>query len=290
MSGGDHGQGPFLLLIVKHIFHPTDLGADGLPAFHHALRIAVAARGSLTVLHVSSAPEALQDHLPQSRRTLAEWGMLAHEHDTAGLRTLGIGVKKVVADGSDPVEACLNYLGRHPTDLIVLTTHQRSGRTVWGARSVSEPLARAAGGSTLLLPVGRAGFVRAHDGRVDLRRVLVALGDPRESRAATREAVRMAELLAPEGLEVHLLHVGEDELPVPALDHRSIRSITKHVRSGDVVEGILSVSAELHMDLVVMASRGHDGFLDALRGSTTERVLRQVTCPLLVGTVSPDAV
>ena len=44
------------------------------------------------------------------------------------------------------------------------------------------------------------------------------------------------------------------------------------------------------MDLVVMASRGHDGFLDALRGSTTERVLRQVTCPLLVGTVSPDAV
>ena len=154
---------------------------------------------------------------------------------------------------------------------------------------MSEPLARAAGGRTLLLPVGCAGFVRAHDGLVDLRRVLVALGDPRESRAAIREAVRMAELLAPDGVELHLLHVGEDQLPVPVPDHRSIRSITKHARSGDVVEGILSVSAELPVDLVVMASRGHDGFLDALRGSTTERVLRQVGCPLLVGTVTPDA-
>lgn len=273
-------------MIVKHIFHPTDLGADGLPAFHHALRIAVAARGSLTVLHVSTAPEALQDHLPQSRRTLAEWGLLAHEHDTAGLRSLGVGVKKVVADGSDPVEACLKYLDRHPTDLVVLTTHQRAGRTVWGTRSVSEPLARAVGGSTLLLPVGGAGFVRAHDGKVDLQRVLVTLGDPHESRTAIQEAGRLAGLLAPDGVEYHLLHVGPDERPVTSMpEQQPGSSVTRHMRSGEVVEGILDVAGELEVDLVVMASRGHDGFLDALRGSTTERVLRQLKCPLLVGTV-----
>jgi nucleotide-binding universal stress UspA family protein len=35
------------------------------------------------------------------------------------------------------------------------------------------------------------------------------------------------------------------------------------------------------VDLVVMPSRGHLTWLDDLRGSTTERVLRQIDCPLL---------
>jgi nucleotide-binding universal stress UspA family protein len=30
-----------------------------------------------------------------------------------------------------------------------------------------------------------------------------------------------------------------------------------------------------------MSTAGHHSFLDALRGSTTERVLRQLSCPLL---------
>ena len=34
-------------------------------------------------------------------------------------------------------------------------------------------------------------------------------------------------------------------------------------------------------DLIVMATEGHQGFLDAIRGSTTERVLRQAPCPVL---------
>ena len=44
---------------------------------------------------------------------------------------------------------------------------------------------------------------------------------------------------------------------------------------------ILAVAGECAADLVVMATRGHDGFLDALRGSTTERVVRHARCPVL---------
>jgi hypothetical protein len=32
---------------------------------------------------------------------------------------------------------------------------------------------------------------------------------------------------------------------------------------------------------VVMATQGHHGFLDALRGSTTERIVRHAACPVL---------
>ncbi|MCA9420743.1 MAG: universal stress protein [Nitrospira sp.] len=37
-------------------------------------------------------------------------------------------------------------------------------------------------------------------------------------------------------------------------------------------------------DLIVMAIQGHQGFLDALRSSTTERVLREAPCPILAVT------
>ena len=53
------------------------------------------------------------------------------------------------------------------------------------------------------------------------------------------------------------------------------------VRYGDPVEEIIDHVTWDHIDLIAMATAGHHGFLDALRGSTTERVLRQAPCPVL---------
>jgi nucleotide-binding universal stress UspA family protein len=52
-------------------------------------------------------------------------------------------------------------------------------------------------------------------------------------------------------------------------------------RDGEVVETILALAGECAADLIVMATAGRQGFLDALRGSTTERVLRGGAVPLL---------
>ena len=56
---------------------------------------------------------------------------------------------------------------------------------------------------------------------------------------------------------------------------------THTVRSGDIVEEILQVAQEEQPNLIVMPTQGHNGFLDALRGSTTERVIREAHCPIL---------
>ena len=53
------------------------------------------------------------------------------------------------------------------------------------------------------------------------------------------------------------------------------------VQRGDVVEQILAVSTACTADLIVLATQGHHGFLDALRGSTSERILRGARCPVL---------
>jgi nucleotide-binding universal stress UspA family protein len=53
------------------------------------------------------------------------------------------------------------------------------------------------------------------------------------------------------------------------------------VRQGDVIEEIVKIEREWHPDLMVRATQGHLDFLDAVRGRTTERVLRNVRCPVL---------
>ena len=58
-----------------------------------------------------------------------------------------------------------------------------------------------------------------------------------------------------------------------------VRKVAAH--ANDVARGIVDHIREDEPDLVVMATKGHDGFLDMFRGSKTERVLRAVSCPLM---------
>jgi nucleotide-binding universal stress UspA family protein len=53
------------------------------------------------------------------------------------------------------------------------------------------------------------------------------------------------------------------------------------IKQGDVVDVICETAEEIKADLLVMTTEGRHGFLDALRGSHSERVLHKATCPLL---------
>jgi len=61
----------------------------------------------------------------------------------------------------------------------------------------------------------------------------------------------------------------------PACSWRRISS------GGEPVNQIIKVAQQHSVDLIVMATAGHNGFLDVLRGSVTEQILRRVPCPLL---------
>lgn len=173
----------------------------------------------------------------------------------------GIDVTKVLATDSDPVAALLDHLEQNPTDLVVLATHQRERRARWFSTAVAEPLARGSGLLTLFLPAGGEGFVSRSDGSVSLRRIATAL--QRDDVAFTA------------------LHVGDPSaMPAVSFEPREGWSWRTLTIEGDVVQTILAVASECAADLIVMATRGHHGFLDALRGSTTERVLRQARCPV----------
>ena len=57
--------------------------------------------------------------------------------------------------------------------------------------------------------------------------------------------------------------------------------IPVHVNTARVADGIVAAARDRDACLIAMATRGHDGFADVLRGSHSEQVLRDAGCPVL---------
>ncbi len=62
---------------IRTIVHPTDFSEASAEAFAHALRIALAEKPTLTLLHVAEADEDSEwTKFPHVRETLARWGLM----------------------------------------------------------------------------------------------------------------------------------------------------------------------------------------------------------------------
>jgi len=70
-------------------------------------------------------------------------------------------------------------------------------------------------------------------------------------------------------------------MPTLYLPHHPGWKWEERLIPGDPVESILKEAASWSPDLIVMSTQGHRDFLDAFRGSTTERVLRGAKCAVL---------
>jgi len=268
---------------LYRVFHPSDFSEGDLPAFAHALRIAVAARGTLNLLHVApKGSSADWNNFPSSTQTLKEWGLLPMDAQRDALAELGLGVRKVERAGDDPVAEIADHIRRHETDLVVLSTHQRQGLSRWTHSSIAEKTAHKTRAMTLFVPRRVQGFVSRETGAINLRNIFVPLAKAPDPTLSVAAAAAVAELLTPLEVKFHLFHAGaEEDMPAtPRLDKPGW-AWERTAWEGDPVEHILNAAEEREADLIVMATRGHHEFLDALRGSVTERVLRGARCPVL---------
>lgn len=137
----------------------------------------------------------------------------------------------------------------------------------------------------------------------DYRTILVTTDFSEQALAGVEEAARLGRRL---GSKLVLLYVVEDRMP-PVLDatswtaamkeHRGIaeRNLAAYadehlagceheevVAVGHPHEAILKEASKCSAELIVMASHGYGLLGRALLGSTTERVLHDAPCPVLV--------
>ena len=266
--------------VIRTVLHPSDFSEASLVAFAHALRAALISKGKLVLIHVSDEDQRQWTEFPRVRETLTRWNLLPAGSPRSAVAELGIDVVKVIGQTADPVKGVLGYIEQHGADLIVLATHHHG--LDWLHHSISEPIARKSSEMTLFVPAGTRGFVSLTDGFVSLRNVLIPVATTPQPQPAIAGAVRLVQQLKCESGKFTLLHVGEDK-SAPTVVTQDVNGWTWHrmTKQGNVIDVILETARQTDADLILMSTDGRNGFLDALRGSHSERVLRHAPCPLL---------
>lgn len=266
---------------VESIFHPTDFSPASDAAFAHALAIALIGNTTLVIMHAGRV-HVVEDwaRFPRVRTTLEQWQLLAPGSPrSAVFEQLAIRVTKIDAQGN-PVQACLNHIEEQQPDLIVLATRGRHGLPLWLKPSVAQAIARRTTAMTLFVPRGCRSMVSSN-GVIRLRRLLLPIDHQPSAQEAMIRAVRAAEAFGVgDAVEIVMLHINGGDFP--QLNHPPSQACTwtETRREGDVAEAILNAAQE-EVDLITMATEGRHGFIDAMRGSVTERVVRGAPCPVL---------
>ncbi len=263
---------------VNSIFHPSDFSETSELAFAHALAIALIRETELVIMHARRGEREDWSQFPAVRKTLARWQVLeAGSLPSEIFEKLAVRVTKVSARG-DPVRASMRQIEKQKPDLVVLATRGRHGLPLWLKPSVAQAIAHRTSAMTLFVPHGCRGIVSL-GGVINLRRVLLPVDHKPDPSEVVIRATRAAEALGDECVEIVLLHVNGTEFPRFDRPDGEAWVLKELRREGDVVAVILDAAKEA--DLIVMATEGEQGIIDALRGSVTERVVRDAPCPVL---------
>jgi len=271
------------MLPLRKIFHPTDFSAHDKTSLVHALKLACLAKAELTMMHVDPTVGKNDfEDFPRIRPLLVTWGLLPEGSAKDDVGRLGIEIKKIRAVADNTSTAILRYLATDPTDLLVLSTHQREGLSRLTYESIAEPVAHRSRAKTLFIPAGVAGFVSPETGAPNLQRILIPVSRQPNPQPAIDAATELATLLGSENVLFEMVHIGTDE-DFPKVNQPEHQGWTweRLIARGNPVDWILATGKEFDVDLIVMMTEGHNNVIDILRGSTTDRVLRGARAPLL---------
>lgn len=269
---------------LTRIVHPTDFSDGSEVAFAHALKLACGASAEIDIVHVESSPE----HMDNSRflnvhQRLIDWGMLPEGSSREDVAKLGIRVLKATMIDSDPVHGLVSFLKQHRADLVVMATHQRHGFARWLHKEVAHKVARLTWAPTLFVPFDAAGFVDAATGECLLDHVLFPVDETPHPQPGINLLEDVMGAMQCQEPTISVCHVGKEDFDVPKLRYPAHPSWNWEmvVRPGNVVDEILEVAEQKSAQLIAMTTAGHHGFLDAFRGTTTDRVVHDAPCPVL---------
>jgi nucleotide-binding universal stress UspA family protein len=270
---------------IRSVVLPTDFTETASVAFAYALKAAMIAKAELDIIHASSAKGEAHGHqFPSVMSLLEKWGILeAGSPRSDVIEKLGVKINKVSAETNQHVNFTLSYIENHATDLIVIPHHSYSQKGGFFRRKSAEPIVRKSAELALFIPDKCQGFVSPETGEVSLTKILIPVDFDPDPQLAANAAMRVARAMGAENVHFQVLHVGRPGSAPRVEFSQDFKGWTLEVIEieGDPEEVITQSIRKSRPELVVMTTAGHDGFLDALRGSTTERVLRDSRVPLL---------
>jgi nucleotide-binding universal stress UspA family protein len=274
--------------LPPHILSATDFSAQSERAFFHALALTVTRQAHLTLLHIGpeSRNQVPWERYPNVRDTLVAWNQLAADASRTDVLTqLGLDVKKKAMRDEDPYNGMLDYLGKRPTDLLVMATAGQDDNSLVRRESIAESVAQTSRRRTLLLPQTAANLVDSATGKGLLRKALFVYDHEPDPRASLPWLNEWLPPLGPEPIELHMLYVGEDsETPELVLPGKSTMRWSRVTEYGPHLATILGYIERFTPDLVIMMNQPKTGLVARFRGSLSSQVLRKAQLPMLLMT------
>jgi nucleotide-binding universal stress UspA family protein len=199
-----------------------------------------------------------------------------------------IVIRPVVVVGH-PAEQIVGYAEKQDIDLIIMSTHGRSGIGLWALGSMANKVVRAIERPVVL--------IRTRGARPDVRekdiwdRMLVSLDGSTESEAVlpyvTELAARLkAEITLLRALPVHFHHLYADaegylQQVAGDIEARGV-TVRIEIRVGGAAEEIVRMADQSQADVVAMSTHGRSGLTRWALGSVAEKVLHAGNTPLLL--------
>lgn len=267
---------------ANSILHPTDFSPSSESAFAHALAIALNNKASLRILHIvgDSNEDVDWNEYPSVRKTLERWGKLepgSRRSDVAN--KLGVEVKKLVGVDKNVAKSIAELTEVEDIDLIVMATNEHRDNPFWSTGHISFDVSKRSHLPTLFVPDGARGCVSLDDGTTELNQVLIAVDHQPDAQPALERIVWAMDKFGGTDSRVTVLHVGPQE-SFPRLNRPNQGGFqwSTMTRSGNAAKEIVAAAQETNADLIVMVTAGKQGFWDALRGSTANKVLKHAPC------------
>jgi nucleotide-binding universal stress UspA family protein len=259
----------------------------------------------LDLLHVCNVEESQQfsmrqayiEHMAETLRSQCE-----EIKSKAGLKD---GRKAAVFRGKVvvgyPAEEILKYAEQNSIDIIMLSTHGKSGIKRWGLGSVADKVIHQTSASVWVVPAAlHEGIL--YDKMPEERAILVPLDGSELAEAVIPHIitlvkqrdvdtsvtlVNVARLPSHKFTDEEREFIGENPAAIPTAGRLYLEKIAAQFREeglkvefeqlvGDPAEEIVRYAAATHPRLIVMSTHGRSGFSRFVFGSVTENVLHRL--------------
>lgn len=291
--------------VIRHVLCPIDFSETSRRALDHAAAIAHWYEARLTVLYVYPNLPVLD--VPPI--TLSESGREAINREIERFTAVvprDVPLNSLIVEAPEIHREIQAQVTALDADLLVLGSHGRSGvkRLILG--SVAERTLRHAPCPVLL--VTPAAGDPSPTAPVRFKQIVCGVDFSKESVAAVKYAIAFGkendadvtlvhaietppELMEPyvfPTVDVSEVRAAEEQACLRRLeglipdDARQFCRVQPLVRSGAADHVLLCVAADRHADLIVTGVRGRGAVSLAIFGTTTGRVVRAATCPVLV--------
>ena len=291
-------------MIPKNILVPIDFSDFSDQALAYALHLAENFQSNLTIMHAIvlfqddvGEEERLQEYEDWIQRREKNIHQQMIKNQKKG-KEKGLQVESVILRGMNAADVILEYLESHTHDLIVMGTHGRTGLKHILLGSISEKVVRLSPVPVLTIHRSIKDF--------KINKILVPIDFSLPSKEAADQAIHFARFYE---ASLEFIHVIEQDIHPSfyasgidsifqidkGLQQRVIENLHDFladqlppniqtdflVREGKSHKEIVDWAKNHEIDLIVIATHGLSGLDYVLLGSTTEKVVRWATCPVL---------